>query len=187
MSNSVFATDPRCQTDRPVRAVLFDRDGTLVHDVPYNGNPDRVRAVDGAAAAVARLRRNCVFAGVITNQSGIARGLLSESEAQAVNRRVSELVGPFDCMQMCAHGPEDGCACRKPAPGMVYEACRFLQTSPVYCAVIGDIGADIAAAEAAGATGVLVPTAVTLQSEIDEAMWVARDLAHALDMLGVPA
>jgi hypothetical protein len=62
-----------------VRAVLFDRDGTLVHDVPYNGNPDAVRPVDGAVEVVRGLRDRDVRVGVVTNQSGIARGLLSEA------------------------------------------------------------------------------------------------------------
>ncbi len=61
----------------PVRAVLFDRDGTLVHDVPYNGDPDLVRPVDGAADALEPLRARGVRIGVVTNQSGVGRGLVS--------------------------------------------------------------------------------------------------------------
>jgi beta-phosphoglucomutase-like phosphatase (HAD superfamily) len=72
---------------RPPEAVLFDRDGTLVVDVPYNGDPARVRPVPGAGAALDLLRAARIPAGVITNQSGIARGLITTAEMQQVNRR----------------------------------------------------------------------------------------------------
>ncbi|WP_411573147.1 HAD-IIIA family hydrolase [Streptomyces sp. WAC 01420] len=100
----------------PVRAVLFDRDGTLVHDVPYNADPARVRPVEGARAVLAELRARQIRTGVVTNQSGIARGLLTEADARRVNRRVEELLGPFDVWALCPHGPDDGCLCRKPRP-----------------------------------------------------------------------
>jgi HAD superfamily hydrolase (TIGR01662 family) len=146
-------------------AVLFDRDGTLVHDVPYNGDPRLVRPVDGAAAAVAALRHAGIRVGVVTNQSGIARGLITRAQAEAVNRRVGELTGPFDVWQVCPHGATDGCRCRKPAPGMITEAASLLGVDPADCAVIGDTAADVAAARAAGARGVLVPAAATLASD----------------------
>ena len=85
----------------PLRAVLFDRDGTLVHDVPYNGNPDLVKPVDGAAEALESLRRNGVRIGVLTNQSGVGRGLVSRAAVDAVNARVDGLLGPFDIWQVC--------------------------------------------------------------------------------------
>jgi histidinol-phosphate phosphatase family protein len=146
-------------------AVLFDRDGTLVHDVPYNGDPALVRPVAGAAEAVAALRRAGVAVGVVTNQSGIARGVLTAGQVTAVNRRVSELMGPFGTWVVCPHGPADGCGCRKPAPGMITEAAARLGVDAADCAVIGDTGADVAAARAAGARGILVPNGVTLPAE----------------------
>jgi histidinol-phosphate phosphatase family protein len=146
-------------------AVLFDRDGTLVHDVPYNGDPALVRPVAGAAEAVAALRRAGVAVGVVTNQSGIARGVLTAGQVTAVNRRVSELMGPFGTWVVCPHGPADGCGCRKPAPGMITEAAARLGVDAADCAVIGDTGADVAAARAAGARGILVPNGVTRAAE----------------------
>ncbi|MEJ2870726.1 HAD family hydrolase [Actinomycetospora sp. OC33-EN08] len=167
-------------------AVLFDRDGTLVHDVPYNGDPDRVAPVDTARPALDRLRAAGIATGVVSNQSGIARGLLTAAQVDAVNARLDELVGPIGVWAWCPHGPDDGCSCRKPAPGLVLDAARRLGVSPDEVAVIGDIGADVGAAAAAGARSVLVPTAVTRQAEIDAAPLVARDLLHALDLLGLP-
>jgi len=177
-------TDPAAVTG--LAAVLFDRDGTLVHDVPYNGDPGAVRVVDGAPAAVARVRAAGLATGVVTNQSGIARGLLRRAEVDAVNARVEELLGPFGTWQVCSHGPGEGCSCRKPAPGMVLAAAAALGVPPAACAVVGDIGADVEAAAAAGALGVLVPTAQTRPAEVRAAALCARDLAGALDLLGVP-
>ncbi|HET8614568.1 MAG TPA: HAD-IIIA family hydrolase [Actinomycetales bacterium] len=167
----------------PVKAVLLDRDGTLVDDVPYNGDPAQVRPVPGAREAVRRLREAGLAVGVVTNQSGIARGLLTPEQAQAVNARVDELVGPFDTWQVCPHGPDDGCECRKPAPGMVLAAAEELGVLPHEVVVIGDIGSDVEAARAAGARGVLVPTDRTLPAEVRRARHVVRDLTVAVDLV----
>ncbi|MDX6365162.1 MAG: hypothetical protein QOK30_238 [Nocardioidaceae bacterium] len=161
--------------------VLFDRDGTLVHDVAYNRDPALVRPVDGACEALARLRSAGVRTGVITNQSGVARGLISPAELAAVNARIDDLLGPFDVWEICPHAPEDGCGCRKPAPGMVKHACRDLDVEPSRSVVVGDIGTDVEAAEAAGAVGVLVPTAQTLTSEVRSARRWYVDLSTAVD------
>lgn len=171
----------------PPAAVLFDRDGTLVHDVPYNGDPALVRPVEGARSALARLRAAGVPTAVVTNQSGIARGLLTRDQVDAVHRRLAELLGPLGPVVVCEHGPQDGCACRKPAPGLIESAAALLGVAASDCAVIGDIGADVQAAAAAGARGVLVPTVVTRAAEVAAADEVAADLAQALDLLGVPA
>ena len=174
-------------TRRPPAAVLFDRDGTLVVDVPYNGDPARVQPVAQAAAALARLRAAGIPTALVTNQSGIARGLLTRADADACHARLAELVGPLGPVLVCEHGPPDGCGCRKPAPGLVLQAAAALGVAPGACAVVGDIGADVGAALAAGARAVLVPTAVTRREEVDAAPHVAPDLLAALDLLGVPA
>ncbi len=163
------------------RAVLFDRDGTLVVDVPYNGDPAKVEPVPGAAAAVARLRKAGLRIGVVTNQSGIGRGLIRAADAEAVNRRVDELIGPFDTWQLCPHVASDGCDCRKPAAGMVIAAAERLGVPTEQVVVIGDIGSDLAAARAAGARSVLVPNVRTRLEEIEQAEVVAPDLDTAVD------
>ena len=167
----------------PPDLVLFDRDGTLIHDVAYNGEPDRVRPIAGAAAALDRLRAAGVAVGLITNQSGIGRGSLSRPQVEAVNRRVEELLGPFAVTEFCPHTEDDGCGCRKPAPGMVLAAARVLGVSPQRCAVVGDIGSDVGAAVAAGARGVLVPNGATAPDEIINAPEVAATLADAVELL----
>lgn len=164
----------------PVRAVLFDRDGTLVEDVPYNNDPDKVVPRPGATEAVALAREHGLAVGVVTNQSGVGRGFLTERELAAVNDRVEALLGPFDLWQVCPHVHEDGCSCRKPRPGMLIDAAERLGVHPAECAVVGDIGADMQAASAVGARGVLVPTPLTRSEERIEAPEVATDPFAAL-------
>jgi len=164
-------------------AVLFDRDGTLIRDVPYNGDPALVRPMPGALEALSRLRRADLPVAVVTNQSGVAKGLITADEMEQVNRRVEELLGPFDAWAICVHDDGDGCTCRKPAPGLVIRAAAVLDVSPRECVVVGDIGRDMDAARAAGARGILVPTEETLRSEIERAPEVAHDLGDVADRL----
>ncbi|WP_425540856.1 D-glycero-alpha-D-manno-heptose-1,7-bisphosphate 7-phosphatase [Streptomyces coeruleorubidus] len=131
-------------------AVLFDRDGTLVADVPYNGDPARVALMPGARKAVDAVRAAGIPVGVVTNQSGVARGLLRPRQVEDVRLRVEELLGPFAVWAVCPHGPGEGCGCRKPAPGLVLAACRRLAVPPERTVVIGDIGADMEAARGRG-------------------------------------
>ena len=167
----------------PLRAVLFDRDGTLIQDVPYNGDPARVRAMPRARESMQRLRRCGIALGVVSNQSGIGRGILTVDEVDAVNARIDQLLGPFDLWIICPHIPADLCPCRKPAPGMVLKACSRLGVSPSETALVGDIGSDMEAARASGARGILVPTRVTRAAEVEAAAEVAGDLGAAVDLL----
>jgi histidinol-phosphate phosphatase family protein len=175
---------------RPARrpaAVLLDRDGTLVVDVPYNADPERVVPVPGARGALDRLRASGVLLAVVTNQSGIGRGLMSADDVAAVNQRIEALLGPLGPWLVCPHDPEAGCACRKPRPGLVLQAASRLGVAPDRCAVVGDIASDVRAAAAAGARGVLVPNERTRPEEIVAAPEVAGNLGEAVDLLmGAP-
>ncbi len=165
------------------KALLFDRDGTLVVDLPGNTDPDRVVLMPGARVAVARARQAGLAVGVVTNQSAIGRGLSSRAQVDAVNGRVDELLGGLDTWQVCPHAPDDGCACRKPRPGLIHAAAAELGLGAADCAVVGDIGRDVVAAGAAGARSVLVPTPVTRAAEIEAAEVVAPDLLRAVDLI----
>lgn len=172
---------------RPPAAVLLDRDGTLVYDVPYNGDPDRVVPVPGAARALARLRHAGVALALVSNQSGVGRGLLTMDEVDAVNRRLEAIVGPLGPWFVCPHGPDDGCGCRKPAPGLLLAAAAALGVDPSDCALIGDIGPDVEAARAAGVRPVLVPTPATRPDEVAAAPEVVATLEEAVARLvGAP-
>jgi histidinol-phosphate phosphatase family protein len=167
----------------PPDLVLLDRDGTLVEDVPYNGDPEKVRPLPGAKEALDRLRHAGVRVGMVTNQSGVAQGLLGEDDVRAVNAEVERLLGPFEAVETCPHGRDDGCGCRKPAPGMVERACERLGVRTGRCVVIGDIESDVRAGEAAGGGGILVPTPATDPGEVERAPRVAGGLAEAVDLL----
>jgi histidinol-phosphate phosphatase family protein len=187
MADRVRAPAPPAAVRRP-RAVLLDRDGTIVADVPYNGDPERVRPLPGVAEALARLRREGIATAVVSNQSGIARGLISPQQVSTVNDRIESVLGPLGPWLVCPHGPHDGCDCRKPRPGLVLDAARALGVAPADCALIGDIGADVEAARGGGARAVLVPTAATRPEEIAAAPEVAVDLPAAVELLlGAPA
>jgi D-glycero-D-manno-heptose 1,7-bisphosphate phosphatase len=166
-----------------LKAVLFDRDGTLVIDVPYNGDPEKVTPFPGARKVLDELRGLGLATGVLSNQSGVARGILTLDQVNSVNNRVEELLGPFDVWEVCPHSAEDSCTCRKPAPGMIHSACIRLGIETREAAFIGDIGSDVEAARAAGARGVLVPTPVTREEEVSAAPEVAADLEQAVALL----
>ncbi|MDQ1741765.1 MAG: hypothetical protein QOE23_104, partial [Pseudonocardiales bacterium] len=111
---AVLSRTPDRPAARPA-AVLLDRDGTLVRDVAYNGDPALVSPMPGARRALDRLRAEGIPIAVISNQSGIGRGLLSTDQVAAVNARIESLLGPFDGWFVCPHTGEAGCDCRKPA------------------------------------------------------------------------
>ncbi len=181
-----------CRSRRPwpTSAVLFDRDGTLIHDVPYLSDPDLVVPIDGVRESLRTLRARGLSLAVVSNQSGVARGLITPAQLAAVNSRVDAMLGPFDTWQICPHEPTDGCSCRKPQPGLVLAAARALGLRPWQCLVVGDIGSDVQAALRAGARAVLVPTAMTRPGEIAQARSfaaVALSVAEAVDSVLEPS
>jgi D-glycero-D-manno-heptose 1,7-bisphosphate phosphatase len=132
-------------------AVLFDRDETIVVDVPFNGDPKRVEPAPNARALLDRLRAAGLPLAVVSNQSGIGRGLVTAQAVDAVNRRVDELLGPFAGFFICPHAAQDGCECRKPKPKLILDAARALGVDPACCVVVGDRESDVEAARNAGA------------------------------------
>jgi histidinol-phosphate phosphatase family protein len=167
---------------RPL-ALLCDRDGTLVHDVPYNGDPDRVAPLDGVREALDRARASGLAIGVVTNQSGVADGRISPQQLEAVHERLEDELGPFDAIVACVHGRHDGCSCRKPEPGLVLQAAALLGVDPADCVVVGDTIADIHAALASGAWAILVPNDVTKPQEVLDAPVVAPSFEAAVDLV----
>jgi D-glycero-D-manno-heptose 1,7-bisphosphate phosphatase len=147
-------------------AVLFDRDETIVVDVPFNGDPDRVAPAPNAKALLDRLRRAGLPLAVVTNQSGIGRGLITAEQVDAVNRRIDELLGPFAGFFVCPHAPEDACECRKPKPQLIIEAAHALGVDPACCVVVGDRDGDVEAARNAGA----IPLKITGPSGLETAV-----------------
>jgi len=171
------------QQEHQFAAVLVDRDNTIIKDVPYNAEPALVVPIPGAKAALDRLRAAGFPIAVVSNQSGVARGVMTVEQLASVNARVEDLLGPFDAWCVCVHAEDDGCDCRKPNPGLVLSAARLLGVDPAGCVMIGDIGSDVAAAHAAGARSILVPTAQTLPQEVASARCVAPSLGAAAELI----
>ncbi len=159
-------------------AVLLDRDGTLVEDVPYNGDPALVRPCRGRARRSSGCARAGIPTAVVSNQSGVARGLLTPEEVAAVNGRVEELLGA--ARPVVGLPARAGRRLRLPQAGsraVLDAAARAGRGRPSRCAVVGDIGADVDAARAAGARAVLVPTARTRRPR-----WSRRRVVVAPDL-----
>lgn len=143
-------------------AVFLDRDGTVVEDPGYLGDPARVRLIPGAADAIARLNRAGRMVVLVTNQSGIGRGLYGEEDFRAVQRRIEELLArdgaKLDAVYHCPHSPDTSpaCECRKPAPGLFLRAAEEHGIDLTRSVFVGDRVRDIAPAAQWGARGIMV-------------------------------
>ena len=154
----------------PRRAVFLDRDGTIIEDADYLTNVDQMRLMPGAAEAIRRLNDAGLVTVVVTNQSAVARGMMSERALSAVHEHLRGLLAAHgarvDAIYYCPHHPEIGdapyriaCDCRKPQPGLLRRAAADLTLSLSDSAVIGDSLRDLEAGDAAGChTLVLVRT-----------------------------
>lgn len=150
-------------------ALFLDRDGTLVEEVHHLSRPEQIRLLPGASRAVRLANRRAVPVVVVTNQSAVARGLLTEEELGAVHevlRTALERDGArLDAIYYCPHHREAvipayavDCDCRKPAPGLLLRAARDLGLNLSRGVMIGDRLLDIEAGRRAGCRGVLVRT-----------------------------
>jgi D-glycero-D-manno-heptose 1,7-bisphosphate phosphatase len=135
------------------RALFVDRDGTLIVDVGYPRDPAQVEPLPGALDALRALQADFALV-IVSNQSGVARGLITPAEARAVHARVVERFGQagvaFAGAYYCPHAPGAGCACRKPAPGLLHDAARELGLDLAGSIMLGDKPSDVAAGRAAG-------------------------------------
>ena len=148
-------------------AVFLDRDGTLIREVNYLSAPEQIEILPSVAPALRCLRRNGFKLVMVTNQSVVARGALSEGDLQKIH---AEIVGRLaqdgavlDGIYYCPHHPTEGlgnyridCDCRKPKPGMIRRAAEELDIDPALSYVVGDQLSGIELAPAVGATGILV-------------------------------
>ncbi|OFZ79877.1 MAG: UDP-glucose 4-epimerase GalE [Bdellovibrionales bacterium RIFOXYD1_FULL_53_11] len=139
---------------QPRRAVFLDRDGTINEDPGYIGDPEKLKLLPGVGEALASLKTAGFALVVVSNQSGIARGLIGPEDLARVNIRLDELLRPFgvkiDRYEICRHGPDEGCECRKPKPKLVLDAARAMNIDLGASFMIGDKESDIQAGRAAG-------------------------------------
>lgn len=170
-------------------AVFLDRDGVINVEVSYLGDPARFQLLPGVAAAIRRLNQAGLPVIVVTNQSGIGRGYYSLAAMTAVHQRLdAELAAAgahVDALYFCPHRPEDGCSCRKPAPGMFVQAASELGVDLARSVIIGDKFSDLVAGKAVGCRGVLVLTGHGAEERARggplEPEYVAADLPGAVD------
>lgn len=143
------------------RLVILDRDGVINHDSDdYIKSPDEWIPIPGSLEAIARLSHAGFRVTVATNQSGLARGLFTITTLNAIHQRLREQVeaegGRIEMIAFCPHGPDDGCDCRKPRPGLLLEIAARFNVSLADVPFIGDSLRDIQAARAVGAQPWLV-------------------------------
>ncbi|MDB5313708.1 MAG: gmhB 3 [Gemmataceae bacterium] len=187
----------------PRPAIFLDRDGVVVEDTHYLGSPEQVQLVPGSADAIASLNQAGWPVVVVTNQSGVARGLFTAGAVDAVHAHLSELLAGYgariEAFYFCPHYPtadveayRSDCACRKPKPGMLLRAAADLGLDLGRSWMVGDRASDLEAGAAAGTRTILVRTgygaaadATTLDRTRLNLEVVASDLADAVAKCGL--
>jgi histidinol-phosphate phosphatase family protein len=167
-------------------AVFLDRDGTIIADQDYPGDADRVALLPGAAAAVARFNRAGIPVLVVTNQSGIGRGIITEAQFRAVQARMEQLLeaegARLDDTLFCPHSPDRSppCTCRKPATGLYLQAARDRGIDLARSLYIGDRLRDVLPGlEFGGATFLIEGTEPAAVADPPEGVRVVASLAEA--------
>ncbi|MDH4132545.1 MAG: HAD-IIIA family hydrolase [Gemmatimonadota bacterium] len=172
------------------RVVLLDRDGTIIEDPGYLADPDGVRFLPGAVAGLRRLGAAGFRLVVVTNQSGVGRGLVTEEQVAAVHARLRaeleqsgvHLAGVY----YCPHRPDEGCGCRKPATGLATRAAAELGFPIADAIVVGDKASDLQLARALGVPSILVLTGegrATAEAHPGLADYVVADLVEAAGVI----
>lgn len=177
------------------RAAFLDRDGTINVEVDYLSAPEQLELIPGAAHAIGRLNDAGWFVVVITNQSGVARGKLTEQTLADIHARLDAMLAEhgahIDAYYHCPHHPEHGeapyrasCDCRKPAPGMLLRAAREHDLDLTRSWTVGDSLRDLDAGAAAGTRGILVATGKPQQlAEESASRFGTADLRAAVEAM----
>jgi D-glycero-D-manno-heptose 1,7-bisphosphate phosphatase len=166
-------------------AVFLDRDGTLMRDVDYCGDPREVEVFPQAADALRRLKQNGYKLIVITNQSGIGRGYFTEAKYRAVEAEFVRQLGEglIDASYHCPDLPTSNSIRRKPGPGMIFEAQRDHRLDLRRSFFVGDKASDIGCGRNAGVRTILVLTGYGAGEKNTGADWIARDIAHVVEII----
>jgi D-glycero-D-manno-heptose 1,7-bisphosphate phosphatase len=170
------------------KVVILDRDGTIVIDRTYLADPAGLEFLPGAAEGLRSMHTQGYRLVVISNQSGVGRGLFSLETLQKMNSRLMEMVrasgAHLERIYFCPHRPEDLCSCRKPATKLMMDAASDLDFEPSGAVVIGDKDSDVEFGRRVGATTMLVGSAATSGDARSGAPdYVVRDLREAASIL----
>jgi len=170
-------------------ALFLDRDGTVIADAHYLADPAGVRLIPGAAEAVQWANAQQVPVFLITNQSGIARGLITPAQYEATRERTESLLAEAGAAIVqtyhCPHLPDASrpCACRKPGLGMYQQAAKEHGLDLARAAYIGDRWRDVQPAIATGGVGALVPGVETPVDDVEQARSALSNRLHVADTL----
>ncbi len=172
-------------SSRPFPGVFFDRDGTLMEEVHYCNDPSKVAMIPGSGDALRKLRKRGFKRFIITNQSGIGRGIISMEQFNAVQAELLRQLGPntIDAVYFCPAVPEQRSLRRKPAPGMVFEASWQHDIDLSRSWFVGDKRADIDCGRSAGMRTILVETGYGKNERDAGADFVAPDVAEAVRLI----
>jgi histidinol-phosphate phosphatase family protein len=169
-------------------AVFLDRDGTLMEEVEYCRDPEKVRLLPGVKTGLLRLKEAGYRNVIVTNQSGIGRGWIRPEEYEAVHARLLELIGEglVEAAYFCPDAPEQATDRRKPGCGMLLEAERELDLDLGRSWMIGDKASDMECARRAGVRGILVQTGYGATEDAGGAI-AAKDFEAAVNVILAPA
>ena len=160
------------------RAVFVDKDGTLVRNVPYNVDPEKIELEDGAAECVSELTRQGFEVIVVSNQPGAALGHFQESALGRVAERMRQLVKGIKAFYYCPHDPDAGCDCRKPSPGLLERAAREHGVDLAQSWMVGDILDDVEAGRRAGCRTILLHRGHETLWRLTPQRWPDRIATH---------
>jgi D-glycero-D-manno-heptose 1,7-bisphosphate phosphatase len=166
-------------------AVFIDRDGTIMEDTDYCSDPNDVRIFPGVVEALGRLKSRGFKLIIITNQSGIGRGLFTLDQYRVVESEVLRQLGKglVDATYYCPDAPGQDSKCRKPAPGMVVKAARDHQIDLSRSFLIGDKEIDVECAHNAGVRAIRVRTGIQRDVTGSNAEWVADDVPASVQII----
>lgn len=170
-------------------AIFVDRDDTIMADVGYCSDPHKVKLLPQAAEGLRVLSQNGFVIVIVTNQSGLGRRYFTERDLENVNARLRQelktMGADFNALYYCPHRPDEGCACRKPRPGLILKAASELELDLASSYTIGDRELDILAGKSAGTKTVLVSNGEELSNAQNpqHADLVARDLLEAARLI----
>ena len=166
--------------------VFCDRDGTINRDVPYCSSPKEFKLLPGAGEAIARLNKAGLAVVVITNQSGVGRGYFTEGVLQLIHQKMQEDLAchkaRVDAVYYCPHHPDDGCSCRKPKPGLIFQAAKELDLDLKNSFFIGDSLADVEAGRRAGCVTVLIEPQDKVIKDC-RVNYICRDLSEGVEWI----
>ncbi len=172
------------------RALFLDRDGTIIHDVGYLSDPDRIEFFPNVLEKISKIKKSGLMFFVVTNQSGIGRGYFDESVLTDIHDRLSRLMSDvdagFDGLRYCPHSPNDDCPCRKPSPKMVHSLADEFDIDLKESFFIGDKVQDVITGINSGCRTVLILNDNPLDKFVSSEDWVDPDFvastpADALD------